>query len=207
MDDQHTFHFHMNPSAISLSHAADFSGDAAVLPAGQAPDSGIDRPTSPTNTTLSMNLLIDRTYEKWDNVLGSDGVWHDVSVLYNVAGILPSGHTSSGDIGPLIPTYSWLLLNAGTGLWGMSYYGFIASLGIQYTHWSADMVPMRATASITFNVQQNPWNAAGSSNRFFVNGDLSPPLGSGPANQQPGAAFGWALGQPGVSPGATQGRG
>jgi hypothetical protein len=189
-DNAHTFNFHFNPSTISLAHTTDYSGDAAILPAQFAADNGIDRATSPTNTSLSLDLLIDRTYEKWSNTIGSDGVWHDVSVLYNVAGVLPSGHTSSGDIGPLIPNFSWILLNSGTGLWGMTYYGFIANLGIQYTHWSADMVPIRATASIGFTLLQGAWINPGSNNRYFVNGDLTPPL----VSAQPGAAFGAAVG-------------
>lgn len=180
-----TFNFHFNPSTIQLSHSTDYNGDAAVLPATYTSDNKIDRSTSPTNSSVSFDLILDRMYEKWSNTMHSDGVWHDISVLYQVAGILPDGHTSSADITPLIPNFSWLLLNQGTGTWGMTYYGFISNLSVQYTHWSADMVPLRATASIGFMLLQGGYYSGGVNAQYYTNGTgITTPTAAGLAYAQ-----------------------
>jgi len=117
------------------------------------------------NTTISFSLLFDRTYELWDRKyqgtdVGTYGVSVDTNAFYNLTGInIPEkvpgvrGGKSYTKInqGPMKMTPVDLYFGYGSP-GGLHYFGIITSLGITYSHFTQQMVPVRCAIDVGFNV-------------------------------------------------------
>jgi len=172
--------FMFNPSVLNVSFAFD--------------DSNLDKqkadttvtPSQPGQGQLSVDLLFDRTYEVWDrqisnNVAAIYGVHTDILAFYAFLGMIPDGWTANSGWESLYPSSqiqrqdSYLYIGD-----RLKYFGYITSLAVQYTHWSFDMVPIRAAVNIGYAVMLSTPTAVAS-------GSNGPGSGSTTTPPQPGA--------------------
>lgn len=151
--------FLYNPSTLSV----DYQINTSILPsvaqtAGQNAASAL----LSNMQSVSFNLLFDRTYEvgslSVDKVsarnqkLLNQGVYADVAALERICGIYRTSGSALGGQGPM-------LMIPATVVFGemnrtakpLSWFGFIAGFGVDYTHFGANMTPMRATVAVTFS--------------------------------------------------------
>lgn len=163
---QFKINFLYNPSTISESRSIDLNN--GVLPAyARNPDDPGSYATN-LNTTVSFSLLFDRTFEMWDSsylntLAGNYGVRVDVEAFYNLLGI-NTFDTTSSEVrntsggrstqvvqGPMTftPAYLYFGNNSDNAL---EYFGYISSVGITYTHFTAKMVPVRCAVDVGFTV-------------------------------------------------------
>lgn len=169
--------FLYNPSVVSETRSIDTSNQG-ILPQYARADDPTASPLLPLNSTVSFNLLFDRTYELWDqsyhgSSVGSTGVMADLDILYGLVG-LKAASTSSNPTTPsvTIPSPSGTTFNVDniTGVmqytpvyvyfgsaWASSfnnlkYYGYISTISITITHWSQDMIPMRCGVGISMTL-------------------------------------------------------
>lgn len=163
----YALNFLYNPTTVSAQHSIDPS---IVPPSAQSPID-ITTPLIPLAQNVSFSLLFDRTFELWDSQyalteVGQRGVQMDVIALYRMVGITApptiaskaaggdgsatAGKTSAINSpaffrprGPMLQTA--VRVNIGEPL---SYYGFINSINLTYTHWNVKMVPQRCQCDI-----------------------------------------------------------
>jgi hypothetical protein len=178
--DMYIVNFLYNPSVLNLSHAID-----ANVPDPQSmskDDQGLIM--GPLNQSLNFTLLFDRTYETWDSSYQNDpqhqrgqlGVYVDIKALYDLVGITTSfdlqgaaptsdkgwrGAVTDKPSGPMrmVPTRAVFGLATGP----LSFFGYIADLEVEYTHFTTNMVPNRATVGISMNLMIDSGNWANSS--------------------------------------------
>lgn len=162
--------FLYNPASISETRA--FATGQAPLPAAYRNQGDPGQYVSAMNSAISFALLFDRTYEMWDRsyqgtLAGKYGVRVDIEALYNLTQInqlvphttnsitvgSPGNSTSTSNNvvvqGPMqmAPCNLYFGANAQGSL---SYYGYISEMDITWTHFTAAMVPVRATVNLSF---------------------------------------------------------
>lgn len=164
---QYTVNFLYNPSTINDSRSLDLN-NTMTLPAYARDQQDPGQYAVGMNAAISFSLLFDRTYELWDKsyagtLQGIYGVRGDVEAFFNLVGInqpvvqttLLGGSNNSIIVqGPMQmnPT----MLYFGTHSRGaLTYYGYINALSIDYTHFSAKMVPQRCGISVQFILLPN----------------------------------------------------
>lgn len=143
--------FMFNPSVLNVSYAFDDSN-----PDQSKADPTVN-PDLPGQGQLSVDLLFDRTYEVWErattNAAAVYGVHTDILTFYAFLGMIPDDYTVNSGWETLYPRSqirrqdSYLYIGD-----RLKYYGYVTSLTVQYTHWSYDMVPVRAAVNIGFSV-------------------------------------------------------
>lgn len=143
--------FMFNPSVLNVAYAFDDSN-----PDQQKTDTTVT-PDLPGQGQLSVDLLFDRTYEVWErqitNAASVFGVHTDILAFYAFLGMIPADFNANSGWEALYPHSqirrqdSYLYIGD-----RLKYYGYITSLSVQYTHWSYDMVPVRAAVNIGFTV-------------------------------------------------------
>lgn len=132
--------FQFNPYEVTISHRGDAVG---MLPIGALDPSqaGVPMnpggPGEPPQGSISFELFFDRTYE----VIGGSelGVLADIQALERIAGI-----TEAEPVMRQNPVT--ILLGEPTNFVGRA---VLQTFGVNYTHFSHAMVPMRATVAIT----------------------------------------------------------
>jgi len=168
---QYKVNFLYNPSTINESRSIDLNN--GVLPSyARNPDDPGSYATS-LNTTVSFSLLFDRTFELWDQYYrqtqqGIYGVRSDVEAFYNLLGInIPQVQTNTAPQaappainptkvtntiqGPM--TFAPTKLYFGANSKGaLSYFGYVSSINITYTHFTSAMVPSRCGIDVGFTV-------------------------------------------------------
>lgn len=168
--------FLYNPSTVSVSHSIDAANQ--VMPAYTRSDADTGTPLTAAGGTLSYSLLFDRSYEmsdpsKFDTIEGTYGVMADIHVLYNLCGInmkqqvwtsstsTTDTSTDAGDvIGIMQMNPVWVHFNQARhafadklpNLSRMSYFGYLNSLQIDYTHFTQRMTPVRCAVSISMQL-------------------------------------------------------
>ncbi|MGW3153710.1 hypothetical protein [Streptomyces sp. NPDC001089] len=167
--------FLYNPSEVQVSHSLDAANQ--VMPAYTRSDADNGTPLTAAGGTLSYSLLFDRSYEmsdptQFDTIEGTYGVMADVHVLYNLVGIntkqqvwsSSSGSDASSDTGDVIGIMQmnpvWVHFNQARHRFAdklpnmsrMSYFGYLSSLSISYTHFTQRMTPVRCAVSITMQL-------------------------------------------------------
>jgi hypothetical protein len=168
--------FLYNPSTVQVSHSLDAANQ--VMPAYTRSDQDTGTPLTAAGGTLSFSLLFDRSYEmsdpsQHDTVEGTYGVMADIHVLYNLVGInakqqvwtsatsSDAASTETGDVvGIMQMNPIWVHFNQARHLFAdklpnlsrMSYFGYLSSLDISYTHFSQRMTPVRCAVSISMQL-------------------------------------------------------
>lgn len=130
-----TLFFLFNPNKISMS----YQGNPQILPIGALDESQTD-PTLPmadSKTFISFDLLFDRMYEVMKG--STIGVLTDVRCLEQICGI-----NEERPVMLLNP----VIIHLGKPV-EFHFPAIIQSWDVQYTHFSFEMVPMRATVSLT----------------------------------------------------------
>lgn len=143
--------FMFNPSVLNVSFAFDDSN-----PDQQKTDTTVT-PDLPGQGQLSVDLLFDRTYEVWDrqitNVASVYGVHTDILAFYAFLGMIPDGWTVTSGWEALYPSSQIQRKDAYLYIGDrLKYFGYITSLTVQYTHWSFDMIPVRAAVNLGYTV-------------------------------------------------------
>lgn len=142
--------FLYNPSTISISYM--INGDP--IPTGDTIVGRTDgHPITQGIGTLQFSLLFDRTYEMWNPNRYSDdrrrGVGADIDAFRQLVGVLLppkkkgviSSSIAKSDDSVMVPRMSYFVFSTKETT---PYFGFITDLPIQYTHWTQNMVPVRA---------------------------------------------------------------
>jgi hypothetical protein len=149
--------FLFNPPQLDLQHQIDPNvptGDMTT----QTPDTGgADFALAATNSSTSVKLLYDRTYELFSAPKGGKlgfanqyGVWADVAAWYYFFDMLPAYPTSWDDsilTGPMVAKEAYLFMGA-----KMVYFGRIDSMNVTYSHWTQEMVPARCAVDLGMTV-------------------------------------------------------
>lgn len=164
--------FLYNPSTITESRSIDlYSG---ILPSWARNPNDPGHYNTPLQTQIEFSLLFDRTYELWDKnysqtLAGIFGVRVDVESFYNLCGIntvetttssynaiVPTPLQSTGPVslvtqGPMqmVPSRIYFGMDS-TG--ALSYYGYISTFNVTWTHFTSYMVPQRAAIDVGFTV-------------------------------------------------------
>lgn len=154
--DNRRVNFLFNPSELSLTHN---QGEGTVTTAQELTvDDGTLSPSyASTGSGTSVKLLYDRTYEMFSppsdgprGFANRYGVWADVAAWYVLLGMLPEMPTSWEDsliVDPAQPTPAYLFIGP-----KMVYHGWVTSIGVTYTHWSQNMVPVRCAVDVAFEI-------------------------------------------------------
>ncbi|MEU0213606.1 hypothetical protein ABZ281_00300 [Streptomyces sp. NPDC006265] len=145
--------FLFNPATISISHSA-----SPMLTADQRSTDGNYVGTSGIGQ-LSFSLLYDRTYELTGGFGKSGvstesaearGVLADVDALYYVTGVYDD--TAKGanakQIQPMQSNPCTFYFGGPTSNAALSYYGYVSTLNIEYTHFTSQMVPQRCAVVV-----------------------------------------------------------
>lgn len=170
-DVKYKVNFLYNPSTITESRSIDLNNQ--VLPDYQRVPGDTGDYQTTLNTTISFALLFDRTYEMWDSKyqstdVGTFGCSVDTNAFYNLTGInqkqlVPGvrGGSSSNMVvqGPMAAVPVDLYFGFGSP-GGLHYFGIISSLGITYTHFSQQMVPVRCAIDIGFTAYMDQTGSA-----------------------------------------------
>lgn len=139
--------FIYNPSDIQISYGI----DSSVLPSTQLTAAQLAASAVyPGMTSISFSLLFDRTFECYDPTyrgtpLGETGVYTDIGAFEYMVGI----NNINVAQGNMLQVPIVVIFGGGSnGKPGLSYVGFITSAGVDYTHFTETMVPMRASLGI-----------------------------------------------------------
>lgn len=163
--------FLYNPSTITETRSIDLNN--GVFPDYQRVPGDTGDYQTTLNTSISFALLFDRTYEMWDSKyqntdVGTFGCSVDTNAFFNLCGInqkqvVPGvrGGSSSNMVvqGPMAAVPVDLYFGFGSP-GGLHYFGIISSLGITYTHFSQQMVPVRCAVDIGFTAYMDKKGAA-----------------------------------------------
>jgi hypothetical protein len=165
-DGTQRVNFLFNPAAIDISATVNSDTKQDL----QAPDSEdiLDPDYVSTGSSTGVSLLYDRTYELFSvspgylspdgrpttNPANYFGVYADLAAWYYLLKMLPEipttwQHTIFTQPMHQLPMY----LFVGPNLY---FYGFVNALSATITHWSQDMVPMRAKLDVGFTILPKP---------------------------------------------------
>lgn len=154
--------FLFNPPAIGVTHAITTSvpTDLQKENEASAADDTMTPSLASTGNSVSLQLLYDRTYEVFSSTphlntsLASNyGVWADVAAWYTFLGAfkeMPGDWTDGTMDSPPVQKMAYLFMGP-----KMYYYGFVSSLGVTYSHWNLNMVPVRCAVDISFEIYPN----------------------------------------------------
>lgn len=165
--------FLFNPSAISASYAIIADDASAILTFPNADD--VADLNAPINQSVSLSLLFDRTYELWDSSkvnteVGKYGCQVDVKAMKQLVGMSadlsnapkPNGNTTGFALSGAtdIMRNVRCFVNIG-GINSLSYYGFIESWDVTYTHWTQYMIPMRCVINMSLRLMPSASSGGG----------------------------------------------
>lgn len=188
-----TLTFLYNPSNVKFSHRLDANN--SMIPTPFRSDADPTQYIGFSNSSLSMTLLFDRTYDMTDPARADQpaaryGCFVDISTLYAICGIHDThkpeiAATAAPTTTPAVPgtpaapgapatgspqstgSYTgimayrpvyvvfgdWFSLTAVSTYYDyVRWYGIISSIGIDISHWSTKMLPMRAAVSIEISL-------------------------------------------------------
>lgn len=170
--------FLFNPSGINVSYQT----DPSVLPLGQTTEAQAAALSFyPGSTSINFSLQFDRTYEvvygpnaTTATTAGKDlrgiGVYEDIGFLEKVIGArgLLRDSSNQPQLSNMVMVPVVIIFGGGDGKGGvaaavgLSYYAFINSVSVTYSHFARNMVPIRAGVDInaTMIIGSSPADAA-----------------------------------------------
>lgn len=142
--------FLFNPSEIDVNYSLDAMQSDPPLPP-QMDNSHFQWKGSVVGQ-LTFSLLFDRTYELWDRRLKDNwfyqrGCEADLSMLKQILNIDDFVGAGKQNVMLLNPVYVFF-----GGTTALAYYGYIDSIGLQYAHFTQNMVPVRAGISVSMGL-------------------------------------------------------
>jgi len=178
--------FLYNPSTIQASYQITDSTATAALIYPVTAVQPILR--VPLQQQVGFTIMFDRTYELTNNPneqMSTLGVELDVLAMKQFTGMFASLYTNDGGNDPVLdsagnpiaggatinPVYNSTGINQGimqltlayvffaNGVSGLSYYGYVDSWDVSYTHFTQDMVPVRAVVDVSFTLLPPPSQA------------------------------------------------
>lgn len=180
--DRAYVHFLYNPATVSAAYTM---GDANVTASLLAPNPNDNADLRvPLYQSASWSLLFDRTYELWgqynpaggpNQQIGNDfnnpavvGVLSDIMQMRQFTGMsvgyTPNTSTAKGQTKPPADTF---VTNQGIlnlidsyvyfgNTYNLSFYGYVNEWDFTITHFTQNMVPMRALVNISFTMLPTP---------------------------------------------------
>lgn len=160
-------YFMYNPTALTHGSSVDPAYNPATLFNEGSGNFGADpSPFMQLGSTISFQLLFDRTYETWHqngSYLANWGVMADVKVLYAMLGMYELQYDQQGkflgaDADPnVLQNITPSSVHVFTPMWAifgpkLKYYGALSNFNLTYTHFTQNMVPNRATVEVSFNL-------------------------------------------------------
>lgn len=149
--------FLYNPSYITVT----YSSNDSVLPNHVL--TGLQQAASaliPNMQQVTFNLQFDRSYEVYDQVGPeprgrakklSTGVYADISALERLVGINSANDGYLGGQGPILPLPLYVFFgDPNLNRKPLGYYGYINEITVEYSHFGANMTPIRALVGIGF---------------------------------------------------------
>ena len=158
--------FLYNPSEVSASYTMQYAASATQQFRNPGDSANL---VVPMQQTVNFTLLFDRTYAFWDNIggdLAEFGVDVDVNAMKQFTGMFVNNDQQANATGQAAGLMQGVMgrvnsyLHFAQGRQGLSYYGFVDSWDVTYTHFSNNMIPMRCSLDVSFtllppNQQQN----------------------------------------------------
>jgi hypothetical protein len=146
--------FMFNPSTLDVSYAYDPS-----LADPTKTDTSVTASTIGEGQ-ISLNLLFDRMYEVASrnfSLAATFGVHADILAFYRFLGMIDASATATSSWETLYPKNQISRKNSYLYIGDrLKYYGYVTALAVTYTHWSYDMIPIRAAVGISYNVIMTP---------------------------------------------------
>jgi len=166
-------YFLYNPSTFTTSFGAEFDNEVAIATYYTRRDGGeASPPTGPLQQSLSFQLLFDRTYEvsyalagQWMHEdLAMEGAWRDVRAMLALVDALDD---TVADPYQMTASQFWTkafvpppcFIQFGTTDRALTVFGIITGVGISWTHFSREMIPIRVGMQV--DVQIMPRNLEG----------------------------------------------
>lgn len=157
---RHRVNFLFNPAQIDLNHQFDSSVPTREQRETIDQGKGLRNFLATTGSSLSLQLLYDRTYELFSppkagksNFANQFGVYADVAAWYTYLNMLeemPTTWDESMITGPAVPRESFLFIGQ-----RLVFYGWITGISVTYAHWNQHMVPARCSVGIQFTILPN----------------------------------------------------
>lgn len=171
--------FQFNPTSFEHTSALNQSIPAQLTPSYAGESMDWLTMSSNAGQAVSFNLLFDRTFETWqqdvNNPASMSGCLVDIKTLYTMLGMYhdltqsadPSvdNTTAAGTATAFSTTVDPLQvfqLTPMSPMWAvpvwvifgplMSYYGLIQSLDVTFTHFTQQMIPVRATVGVAMQI-------------------------------------------------------
>lgn len=135
--------FLFNPAQVGISHQmnANVSGGQAALP-DLSPDMGT---ILGAYGSMSFDLQFDRTFEIHYGK-STTGVYDDVSAFYKMLGVLDS---TGNPFNPMYMVQVQVFFGPVVNV-----EGYISDFSVNYTAWTPDLVPMRASVSVGLSLMK-----------------------------------------------------
>lgn len=210
----HTFHFLVNPSEISLNYNTDVAFDMTLEENQSSLFLNVPPPLQDGLISISFSVLLDRTYEVWSNEI-PEGVLHDIVMLERVLGVpdtyfrnaqpspvtgrLQYGGPGSGN--PHSAVTSGLARNRFPGIIvkrpvkvyfggkpSYNFTGYVTTLSVQMMKFTRKMTPVRAGLSVSMSTWGDAPSGEGAIDYGSVS-DTSPPVRPGRPSGGGTAAF------------------
>lgn len=143
MKKPRTLNFGFNPTDYTLSYTTD---DPGTLTPGPTANPADQKWKAMGNSgSLTFSLFFDRTYELWDSALRHHPLYRvgaeaDIQHLRAMLGMTAQQQQ------PMQIRYFYFFIG---GVPAPRWYGYVSGLNIVYAHFSANMVPVRASADLS----------------------------------------------------------
>lgn len=154
--------FLYNPSEVGASYTMQYAASATqqFRNPGDTADLVV-----PMQQAVNFTLLFDRTYAFWNSIggeLSEFGVDVDVRAMKQFTGMFVSNDQQANATGQAAGLFQGVMgrvnayLHFAQGRQGLSYYGYVDSWDVTYTHFSNNMIPMRCSMNVSFTLLPPP---------------------------------------------------
>lgn len=150
--------FLYNPSEVSATYALQPSATAAQWFRNPSDTAQL---RVPLVQSVNFTLLFDRTYAFWNGATGDMllyGVDTDVRAMRQFTGMFVNNDNQAQATGQQAGLSQGIMgridsfLHFAAGRQGLSYFGYVDSWDVTYTHFSNNMVPMRCSLDVSFTL-------------------------------------------------------
>lgn len=154
--------FLYNPSEISASYTMQYAASATQQFRNPGDTANL---VVPMQQAVSFTLLFDRTYAFWNSIQGElseFGVDVDVRAMKQFTGMFVDNDGQANATGQAAGLFQGVMgrvnayLHFAQGRQGLSYYGYVDSWDVTYTHFSNNMIPMRCSMDVSFTLLPPP---------------------------------------------------
>lgn len=152
--------FLYNPTEVAASYTLQGNEAASYTQIFRNPQDTADLRVA-LQQAVSFTLLFDRTYAFWNGASGDMslfGVDTDVRAMRQFTGMFVNNDQQANATGQAANLSQGIMgrinsyLHFAQGRQGLSYYGYVDSWDVTYTHFTNNMVPMRCSLDVSFTL-------------------------------------------------------